>query len=1466
MKSKKFKVAFAKTLMATMIVSNVAPTMQIYAATNEHQGIVKNVDQKRNVMYYGDWSVWGGQGNFYPQDIPADQLTHLNFAFLDFESEGNLIFTDKDAAIGNPLGQAGVTWGDVNAGILPALVELRAKNPNLKIGVSIGGWSKSGDFSEVAANPAKRARFLENVMKFVEYTNMDFVDIDWEYPASVRQPDLVDNKNDEGTPDARPEDKENYILLLQDLRNALDKKEVELGKTYELSVALPASRDKLEDGVDIQRMFEIIDFGNLMTYDMRGAFDPISGHQTPLYANSNDPYIDKGYSIDQVVNYMVEQGASAEKLVVGAAYYTRGWEQVTAGTDAKNPGLFGEAAIVTKDADHTPSRGANNELPVANGDGGRRGGVWSYRNLDRLKASYQGLQEYWDDEAKAPYLYSEQTGAFFTYDNVRSVIEKAHYVNDNNLGGVIAWMASNDASTTSSKRDELTKATKKGLFGEGKLTEYEIVYAGLDIEVAIRPYNESWGNTGGYEISIKNNERLEESGEVLSSVEKIAETITLPKLYIKHTGTPLMSGDYTAGTVTQDGEYTVVDFGSIWDGKAIEPGQTYTFKLKTTGQVEDVSSIESIELVQRISKSGEEIKRQTIYGDIIQGNQAPVIKGANDKAITVGQSFDPMAGVSALDKEDGDLTANVVVEGEVNVNEVGTYTLTYMVTDSEGLKTTLIRTITVEPKLPNQAPVIKGVTDKTVKLGETFDKMAGVTAADKEDGDLTDKIVVEGEVDTNQVGPYTLTYTVVDSEGAETSKTRIITVEEVVAPPVGDSDFGVGQGIEWPAQVNAPFADMTLWNSGDFSVNGALNLKKVAQDTGVKFFNLGFIQATGGVADDKVNWGWGGYSVLNEKNADNTQYQGIKQAIKDVRALGGDVAISLGGLNGTAIWQVTQDVDVLYNTYKEIVTGYGLTKLDLDIEGGEATNKALNEANAKAIKRVQDETGVEIVLTLAVLPSGLTPVQLDVLEAYLSAGVDVELVNIMTMCYGSATLLPGENYGTASLRAVESTKDQLKAYFKKYANIELTDAEAYRKIGTTVSVGFEGEAHPIFVKEWTELVVEHAIDRGIGMTSMWSINRDSMADPNKGIYAPYEHTNFFKNFGSDEVLPTPNTAPKFSGLADKNIIIGEAFDALAGVTAYDKEDGDLTSQIEVSGSVDTMTPGEYTLTYTVTDSEGLTTIQTIIVTVEEDVVEPEQNEAPVISGAKDKTIVVGEAFNALAGVTAYDKEDGDLTSQIEVSGNVDTMTPSEYRVTYSVTDNKGLTTIQTIIVTVEEDVVEPEQNEAPVISGAKDKTIVVGDAFDALAGVTAYDKEDGDLTSQIEVSGNVDTMTSGEYRVTYTVTDSKGLTTTKTIVVIVKEEVVDGDTYDPTQIYYGGEIVIYKGQEYKAKWWTQGEAPGTSEVWEKIVKPNEDGTVNWYEGMICVGGEYIVHNGQEYKAKWWTNSTPGSDESWELIK
>ncbi|MGL4343766.1 MAG: immunoglobulin-like domain-containing protein, partial [Cellulosilyticaceae bacterium] len=722
-------------------------------------------------------------------------------------------------------------------------------------------------------------------------------------------------------------------------------------------------------------------------------------------------------------------------------------------------------------------------------------------------------------------------------------------------------------------------------------------------------------------------------------------------------------------------------------------------------------------------------------------------------------------------------TDRINVTGEVNVNEIGEYTLTYTVTDSEGLTTTILRKVVVEAKAPNQAPVLRGITDKTITVGDVFDKMAGVTATDKEDGTITDRIEVSGEVDTTVAGTYELVYTVADSEGLEASATRTITVQEYVAPEIPESDFGVGEGIVWPAQVNAPFVDMGAWvTKPGYANNGAPNLVKLAEDTDVNFFNLGFIQSVGGqIRDNKLVWGWAGLEALSESGPDHTQYLGIKQSIRELREMGGDVTISLGGLNGQTFWQATQDVDILTNTYMELVTGYGLTRLDLDIEGN-AQDKAQNQVNAKAIKKVQDATGVDIVLTVPVAPSGLTYEGKGVIEAYLAEGVEVEVINLMTMCYGPANLLPGENYGTASLRAVDSTKDQLKDLYARHAGETLSDEEAYAKLGTTPSIGFEGAAHPIFTTEWAELIVNHAIENGLAMTSFWSLGRDAQLESNQGISEQYAFTNIFKRFTNGEI-PEINTAPTIKGVKDVILTVGDAFDEMEGVTARDKEDGDLTAEIVVEGTVDTDTVGTYELVYTVSDSEGLTTTATRVVTVEEAVVEP---------------------------------------------------------------------------------------NQAPVLSGVTNKTITVGDAFDDMAGVTATDKEDGDLTAGIVVEGAVDTETAGTYELVYTVSDSEGLTATATRVITVKEKPDPNNTYNPLEIYNTGDKVMYNGKEYTAKWWTQGETPGEAAVWEVTVELNPDGSQDYIPGKAYVEGDVVNYNGKTYTAKWWTTSTPGSDDSWAV--
>lgn len=245
-----------------------------------------------------------------------------------------------------------------------------------------------------------------------------------------------------------------------------------------------------------------------------------------------------------------------------------------------------------------------------------------------------------------------------------------------------------------------------------------------------------------------------------------------------------------------------------------------------------------------------------------------------------------------------------------------------------------------------------------------------------------------------------------------------------------------------------------------------------------------------------------------------------------------------------------------------------------------------------------------------------------------------------------------------------------------------------------------------------------------------------------------------------------NAAPIIKA-EDKTLTVGDAFDPMADVTATDAEDGNLTDKIEIKkNDVDTTKPGKNEVTYKVTDSKGASYTKSITVTVNPKM-EP-INSAPIIK-AEDKTLTVGDTFDPKADVTATDAEDGDLTDKIEVLKNeVDTTNAGKYEVTYKVTDNQGASRTKTITVIVNPKI-EP-LNEAPTID-VTDKEITVGDKFDPKEGVTAKDKEDGNLTDKIEILKNtVDSSKPGVYEVTYKVTDSKGTSCTKTIKVTVKEK------------------------------------------------------------------------------------------------
>lgn len=333
-----------------------------------------------------------------PDAIDAERLTHINYAFADI----------RDGVIAEGFKHDAENFKLLNS--------LKTKNPELKILVSIGGWTWSGNFSDMVLTAKSRKKFIDSTIEFAKKHELDGIDIDWEYPGLVG----IGNTY-------RTEDKENFVLFLKELREALNKLGKENGKYYLETIAAGAFDEFIEVN-DMGAASKYLDYVNLMTYDFCEAeVDSMSSHHTCLYTNPKAP---KTYSADHAVKIFHEAGVPYEKIVLGCAFYGRAWGNV----DAENGGLFqiGE--------------------PVK---------IWASYQMIRTKYEQdKNWTRYWDDVAKAPYFYNKEKKIFITYDDTESIQLKCDYINENKLGGVMFWEYHGDYN------NEMLKVMSKSLLNK----------------------------------------------------------------------------------------------------------------------------------------------------------------------------------------------------------------------------------------------------------------------------------------------------------------------------------------------------------------------------------------------------------------------------------------------------------------------------------------------------------------------------------------------------------------------------------------------------------------------------------------------------------------------------------------------------------------------------------------------------------------------------------------------------------------------------------------------------------------------------------------------------------------------------------------------------------------------------------------------------------------------------------------
>lgn len=249
---------------------------------------------------------------------------------------------------------------------------------------------------------------------------------------------------------------------------------------------------------------------------------------------------------------------------------------------------------------------------------------------------------------------------------------------------------------------------------------------------------------------------------------------------------------------------------------------------------------------------------------------------------------------------------------------------------------------------------------------------------------------------------------------------------------------------------------------------------------------------------------------------------------------------------------------------------------------------------------------------------------------------------------------------------------------------------------------------------------------------------------------------------------TPDMEPELTVPVGATMNVGDLFDPMGGVSATDKEDGNLTDKVTVDGKVDTTKPGMYVLSYTVNDSKGhkVTTKQTVTVKEKEET----KDEAPILKVPSETTITEGDKFDPMKDVNATDKEHGDITSEVKYEGYVDTNTPGTYTIKYTVKDSAGHLTTQAQTVTVKEEKEKPVEIQEPELTVPSETTVTVGDKFDPMSGVKAIDKEDGDITDKVIRFGEVDTTKTGTYEVKFLVRDAGGNEVTTIQKVVVKDK------------------------------------------------------------------------------------------------
>jgi chitinase len=339
--------------------------------------------------YFPHW------GNFHPETLPLDKLTHIIFSFTEV--------IDNEMKFEN----------DSSGLMLKKLVAEKKKHHHLKVMIACGGWGGSGGFSEMSRSVENRKKFVDSVARFLKEYKLDGLDIDWEYPG---MPGI-------GNPYI-PEDKENFTSLMRELREAMDM----IGKDQVLTFAV-AGWEEFFNHVELDKVMPYVTYMNVMSYDLAGGDDSFTSHHTnlgwvkmediegtPAAAKIREEGDStKPYSAEKIISYCMGKGVNPNQIVIGGGFFGKAWK----GVPPVNNGLY--------QLNRGPWKERN-----------------SYATIREKREDKNGFVRHWDSIARAPFLYNATDSVFISYDDTVSIRFKTEYAIKTGLGGIMFWSLNGD--------------------------------------------------------------------------------------------------------------------------------------------------------------------------------------------------------------------------------------------------------------------------------------------------------------------------------------------------------------------------------------------------------------------------------------------------------------------------------------------------------------------------------------------------------------------------------------------------------------------------------------------------------------------------------------------------------------------------------------------------------------------------------------------------------------------------------------------------------------------------------------------------------------------------------------------------------------------------------------------------------------------------------------------------------------